>query len=193
MSILVDRAAFAAVLGPDGINPYDDEVALPTVPSKMTMGTALCLILSQVGKGQATYVIRQSWIEIVPEKYTTSAFFLYQPTLAVTYEKRTLGEVLQGISDETGVAIYLDPSASEKAKTPISATFRNESLEDVLTPITEMAKLKYVALERSIYVTTPEHAKVIEKEEAVRRAKRKLAPLRPIQQKLESAASAEVR
>jgi hypothetical protein len=68
LPILVDKEAFSADLGADAPDPYEEEVSLPPVPSKMVMNTALRLILSQVGKGEATYLIRRSFIEITTNK-----------------------------------------------------------------------------------------------------------------------------
>jgi len=68
LPILVDQDAFSADLGADAPNPYEEEVSLPAVPSKMVMNTALRLILSQVGKGNATYLIRREFVEITTSK-----------------------------------------------------------------------------------------------------------------------------
>jgi hypothetical protein len=176
LPILVDKEAFAAELGADAPDPYEEEVVLPPVPNRMVVGTALRLILSQIGKGQATFLIRQGHLEIVPAKNTTAAYFLREPSIVAIFKQRPLQEVLQELSDETGFAIHLDPNIGDKGNTPIVATFRNCSLEAALVTVTEMAQLKYVAFEHSIYVTTPDKAKVLEKEEKVRRKQRESAP-----------------
>jgi len=68
LPILVDREAFAIELGADAPDPYEEEVSLPPVPAKMAMSLALKLVLAQVGKGNATYLIRRSYIEITTNK-----------------------------------------------------------------------------------------------------------------------------
>jgi hypothetical protein len=186
LPILVNRSAFAELLGADAADPYEEEVSLPPVPSRLRFETALRLVLSQVGVGQASYFIRRGYIEVVPAQYTTAAYFLYQPMAAAIYDKRPLRGVLDDLADETGVSIHLDPQVGTKAGTPITATLRNASLEDALTTVTEMAQLKYVVLQRSVYVTTPEHAKTLEKEEAIRRKQRESAP-QPKMKRLEAA------
>jgi hypothetical protein len=65
---VVDRDAFADELGADAPDPYEEEVCLPPVPSKMIMNTALRLVLAQIGKGRATYVVRRNFIEITTRK-----------------------------------------------------------------------------------------------------------------------------
>jgi hypothetical protein len=127
--------------------------------------------LSQVAKGQATYIVRESHLEIVPLKHHTARHFLYEPSIVATFEKRTLADILQVLSDDSGATVHLDPNV-RKGNESISASFRNSSLEDALVVVTEMAQLKFVVLERSIFVTSRENAKVVEQEEAERRRER---------------------
>ena len=63
LPILVDREAFADGQA-EAADPYEEEVSLPPVPARMAMSTALRLVLAQVGKGKATYLIRRSFVEI---------------------------------------------------------------------------------------------------------------------------------
>ncbi|HZZ78015.1 MAG TPA: hypothetical protein VFE62_05835 [Gemmataceae bacterium] len=69
LPILIDKESFTTELGADAPDPYEEEVSLPPVPSKMVMNTALRLVLAQVGKGQATYLIRRNFIEITTIKH----------------------------------------------------------------------------------------------------------------------------
>jgi hypothetical protein len=173
LPILIDRSAFAAALDPDAPDPYEEEVSLPPVPSKMPMALALRLVLSQVGKGQATFLIRQGYIEITALKASRAIEYLYQPSVLLSFKSQLLPEVLEQLSDESGIAIHLDPKVGDKVKTPITAKFRNTTLEDALVVVTEMAELKFVVLDRSIFVTTPERATILRKEEKERDIPRK--------------------
>lgn len=175
LPILIDTEAFAADLGPDAANPYMEEVVLPAVPLIMPMNTALHLILSQVGGGQATYVIRQGQIEIVPLRHATAARMLYRRVLG-TYDQRPLKVVLAALSSETGLTITLDPKVGDKALSPITATFRNNTLEDALIAATEQAELKFVVHHTSIFVTTAKNAALMQKEEKKRAEFRKANP-----------------
>ena len=58
---------FAAMLDPDAPDPYEEEVSLPSGAGQDADGVALRLVLSQVGKGQATFLIRQGYIEITTQ------------------------------------------------------------------------------------------------------------------------------
>jgi hypothetical protein len=175
--IHMDRDAFVSALGADAPDPFEEEVVLPGVADKIPAEAALRALIGQVGKRRATFLVRNGQILIVPELFSTSAAIMYDPIIAAAYERRPLTEILLELSDRTGLPIDLDPSVGAKAATPITVTFRNCSLEDALTPITEMARLKYVVLQRSIYVTTPGHARTMENEEAIRRKLRESAPL----------------
>lgn len=166
LPIVVDREAFPHADHADG-NPYEAEVILPPVPSKMLMSTALRLVLSQVGKGNATYLVRQGVVEITTLENARASRRL-QETISARFVKRPLSEVLEELANENGVNINLDPKVGKKADTPITAAFRNSPLEDALVTITESAGLKFVPLVNSIYVTTPEKAKRIEHEQRER-------------------------
>ncbi len=67
ITILVDSESFKADLGADAPDVYEEEVNLPPV-RKMVLNVALRLMLSQVGKGNATYLIRRDFIEITSTK-----------------------------------------------------------------------------------------------------------------------------
>ncbi len=185
LPILVDKEAFAAELGPESNDAYEEEVCLPPVPSKMATATALRLIVSQIGKGQATYVIRQGHIEITTLKASSAAHLLREPMLVASFERRPLLEVLEHLSDESGLAIHLDPNVPKKIQ-PITARFRNSCFEVALVTVTEMAELKFVVMERSVFVTTPAKAVILRKEEAQRARERK--QLKPMAKKLEGPA-----
>jgi len=179
LSILVDKNAFSAELGPDSEDPYETEVCLPPVPAKMSVDRALRAIITQIGNGKATYVIRRNWIEITTLRHSAVANSLQHLCIVKSFEQQPLPDVLQDLAHRADVAITLDPNIGKKASTQISATFRNCSLEEALVTVTEMSQLKYVVLERSIYVTTPEHARAMEKEEQIRSKKRDSEPRTP--------------
>ncbi len=173
LPILVDRDAFDAEFGGDAPELYEVEVSLPPVPAKMTLSTALRLLLAQAGKGEATYLIRQGQIEITTLKASSAANLLRHEPIFMSFDNRSLQEVLDQFADESGIAINLDPSVGKKGQIAIKARFFNTSLEDALVTVTEMAELKYVILERSIYVTTAEKAVIMREEEKKRALERK--------------------
>ena len=59
----------------------------------------------------------------------------------------------------------MDARIKQKAQTPVTARFRNDvALQDAVRMLTDMAELKIVYLVTGMYVTTPEHAQVMQKE-----------------------------
>lgn len=168
LPIVVDREAFLLELGAEAPDPGTERVTLPKLPRMMTMSLALRLTLQQVGKGKAIYVIRQGHVEIVTRKYVQAGHLLSQSLLLTAFENRPLHEVLRDFTEETGLTINIDPNVGEKMNKMISATFRNASLEDALVTVTEMSDLKFVVLERSVFVTTPDRVEAIRKEEKER-------------------------
>lgn len=179
--VLIDREAFAAELGADAPDPYEEEVSLPPIPTKMPIRLALRLILTQVGKGNATYIVRRDYVEATTRLRTTAAFTLPQPIDFAMFDQQPLANILGKLADEHSLAINLDPAVGKQGLTPITATFRNCSLEEALVTITEMADLKLVVFEHSIFVTTPEKAEILRREEAQRKDMREELRLRRLE------------
>jgi hypothetical protein len=179
LPMLIDKAAFAAELGADAQDPYEEDVSLPPIPRKMPLNTALHLILSQVGKGQATYLIRQGHIEIVPASHATAKHLLAQQVFE-SFDQRPLLSVLTDLSGQSGLTINVDPSVGKQAGSLITATFRNTTLEDTLVAVTEMAELKFVVFRNSIYVTSASKVEALEEEEKQRNKKRESLPKIPL-------------
>jgi len=119
--ILVDSEAFAADLGADAPSLYDEEVSLPPVPGNTTLNTALRLLLAQVGKSNATFVIRRGHIEITTLKASSAAYQMVQEPIFMSFDNRPLQEVLDQFADESGIAINLDPGVGKKGQTAIKA------------------------------------------------------------------------
>jgi hypothetical protein len=190
LPVVIDSQAFASVNGADATNPYEEDVFLPPVPKTITLGTALNLVLSQVGKGQATYLIRHGQIEVVPASHATAKHLLTQ-RLVVSFARLPLRSVLAEFSEISGLAINIDPAIGEKAATPIRATLRNTSLEDALVIVTEMADLKFVVLRHSIYVTTASKVKLLEEEERQRDKRREEINKAPQNQRKKMEAESE--
>ncbi len=184
LPIFVDMQAFNPDNDPKGLDPYEEEVVLPPVPSRMPLNIALRLLLSQVGKGDATYQIRQGHLEITTLKNATAANALPNSLVTCSFDLRPLHEVLETLTAETGLDINLDPNVGKKSAALVKATFRNTTLEEALVTATEMAELKYVVLDRTVYVTTPEKAIIMRKEQKERDERReKNRPANPGPQK----------
>ena len=161
LAIVVDRDG---LVSPDADAIIDDTIPirLKSLPARASVQMLLDRIVAQIPN--ATYIIRQGRIEIVNVDHTTAAHLIRRPVIAV-FERAPLHDVLTDLADLTGLSINLDANVGDKAQTPISVVFRNNvSLEDALVNVTEMAGVRFVVLQNSVYVTTPAAARELEKE-----------------------------
>lgn len=147
MPILVDSAAFRE----ESIEIYDTLIRFPPFPRRLTLATALRLALDQVPEKNATYLVLPTHILITtlqratPEKQTVRGLFV----------KRPLEAVLEELSAQTGISVLLDPKVGDKAKTPVTAKFRNEtSLPAAVRVLADMADLRVAVVENVLYVTS---------------------------------------
>jgi len=170
LPIMVNQAAFKEV-SPDAVDIFETEVKYPPYPRTMSVATALNLALSQ-GSAEATFVVRNGFVEIVPAKHITPQVAFKQKLLA-HFERKPLSEVIEELSDMSGISIQVDSRLTDTVKQPVSATFRNDvSLRDALVILTDMAGLKLVELPSAIYVTTASNAAVLQGELSKKPAKR---------------------
>jgi hypothetical protein len=147
LPILVDSAAFRE----ESIEVYETPIRFPPFPRRLALATALRLALDQVPEKNATYLVRPTHILITtlqratPEKQTIRGLFV----------KRPLEAVLEELSAQTGISVLLDPKVGDKAKTPVTAKFRNEtSLPTAVRVLADMADLRVVVVENVLYVTS---------------------------------------
>ena len=100
----------------------------------------------------------------ITAKSSASLENLLQEKVLAQIENRPLVNVVQDLSDMTGVSITLDPRVEEKASTRISVTFRNDvTLGGALRIVADMAGLKVVDMQSGLYITTPANAKELQK------------------------------
>jgi RNA polymerase sigma factor (sigma-70 family) len=179
LPILIDTEQFKAE-NPDAFTDanvlYDTKVAFPPFPTRMKVGTALKFIISKIETKNATYAV-------LPDRILVTTYLKNSPVNKLSekvrgvFEKRPLAYVLRQLSEMVGTTIVIDNRAGEKAKTEVSATFLDDTdLAGALRVLTEMADLKVLMLDGTIYVTTPAHADVLRKEKRLQlEAKRDMA------------------
>jgi hypothetical protein len=163
LRIQVNNGAFKKGTTARSIVDSELPIRFPTTPRRMSFDAVLRLVLDQEDL-DATFLIRNGMVEILPASQATPAFLL-QTKVAAEFNRRALEEALQDLSYLAGVTVVLDARAGELAKTPISAIFRNDvTLKAALCMVTEMAQLKMVVMPGGIFVTTPTHANCMQKE-----------------------------
>src|SRR5262249_20432064 len=137
--------------------PENLPLSLPKM-DRVLFKTALRAMLDQT---KSDYFIDQEGIiHIVPEV----AYFdrVLKQRVAGSFERKPLNEALRHLGDRFDMTIVLDERrAGEKAKTPVSVAFKDAPLGTAITQLAEMTDLKVVRMERSLYVTTRENAKIL--------------------------------
>jgi hypothetical protein len=159
VTILVDTQAFKA----EGIDAIEE---MPVRLSRMVgvkLSTVLRLLLAQI---DATYLIRSSHIEITTSKHAWPEFWRIgernlAPRVNIEFEKRSLHEALQELSDSSGISVVVDSRASDKAKTSVTATLNNVPIDTAVLILADMADLRSVTLDNVLYVTTKENAELL--------------------------------
>jgi hypothetical protein len=73
-------------------------------------------------------------------------------------EQRPLEQALKTLATRTGFTVVLDVRAGEKGKTPVTAAFKNVPLDTAVRLLADMADLRSVLIDNTLYVTSPENA-----------------------------------
>jgi hypothetical protein len=157
----VDEEAFREE-SPDG-SVNDAQVRYKGLRSKATINQLLRQAIKQLPIPTA-FVIRGGHLDIVPAIRTEKKYLLNQ-TFHAEFKDRPLMQAIEELSELTGVSIIMDSRVKEKATTPVTGRFHEDvAVQDAVRMLTDMADLKMVYLVTGIYVTTPEHAAVMQKE-----------------------------
>jgi hypothetical protein len=165
ITILVDTAAFKE----EKSEEWDGVVeTAPVQLAKMkdvALGTVLRMVVAQLPPKGTGYLVRNGFIEITTARRAAPACLLRQK-VAAAFDGRPLEDALQELSDRSAVSVIVDGRVGHKAKTPVTATFKNDvSVGTAVRLLADMADLKAVRLGEGLYVTTKDNAKVLEAEE----------------------------
>jgi RNA polymerase sigma factor (sigma-70 family) len=148
------------------------------VPAKpnTTLATVLRIILSRLpDQTRAMYVIRDREIEITTVKAVRKELGRgprepIPPLVYLQFHKQPIEQAMQTLSDRTGVTLVLDPRAGDKTKTLVSGSFKSVPLDSVVQVLTDMGDLKPVKIDNMYYLTSPENAERLLKEQSKRKA-----------------------
>jgi hypothetical protein len=134
------------------------EVRFPERRQSLELGAVLRRALKQIPTNNATFLIRLGQVEVTTVEAAHPAQLLQQ-TVAATFNRRPLEEVLEELSDLTGASIVLDPRLADRQRARVTATFRNDtSLAAVLRMVGDMTDVRFVIVEGGLYATTPARA-----------------------------------
>jgi hypothetical protein len=173
LPFVVDTEAFKQET-PDLGDLLDTRIRFVAAPRQMTVAAALRVALDRVPTNNATFVIMPDHILITTNLIASPGNKLTEKVTAV-FDKRPLHAALRELSENSGTSIVIDTKrVGEKANIEVTATFLNDAdLGGVLRVLTEMADLKVLVLDGTIFVTTPAHADTIRQEYRKRMQERK--------------------
>jgi hypothetical protein len=144
------------------------KVAVPPVPARLRVASALEVVLAKLPTGNATLALKPGALVITTIGRTTVVRLLEQ-RVWVQFERRLYVDALADLFELTGVPVIVDNRVLAQARRPVTATFANgAALGTVLPLVTEMAGLKLLVVGNALYITSPAHARLLE-EKAHRR------------------------
>jgi hypothetical protein len=153
--ILVDSDAFR-LENPD-TDIYDAQIKFPPRPGRVSLATALRIALQKAPDSNATFLVHPTHILVTTVQRATPE----RQTVREMFVKRPLEEILQELSAQAGISVVLDHRVGDKAKTVLTAQFRNEtSLLTAVRLLADMADLKAVVVENVLYVTSKKNAEL---------------------------------
>jgi hypothetical protein len=161
VTILIDTEAFKFDL--QIAEPENLPIALPKLDN-VSCRFVLALMLKQINGG---YVIDgdDGIIWVTTLQRTTAELAVLQP-ISISFDRKPLVEALREIADRYRFTIVLDTKRTgDQGQTLVSADFFDMRLESAVRLLANMAELKVVRVDRALYVTTPEHAAIIFKDE----------------------------
>lgn len=155
--LLTDTDAFR-LENPDAPDLMEITVKMPPLTTRLTFGEALNLALAQVPTQNAAFLIRKGSLEITTVQ-KSHPYTLVSGKVLAMFQKKQLSEALEELSEQTGLSIVIDPRIADKAATPVSAAFVNNStLEAAVVVLTNMAGAEAVLLRDVMFITTAENA-----------------------------------
>ena len=165
----VNEAAFKKARLKDSVGKV--EIAPTPISSmKTTLGTILHKVLTRVSPS-ATFLVRGNAIEITTTNAIRKEFFADRPKtpgplpplVSGEFDKVPLEAALKELNRYGNVV--LDVRAGKEGQTPVTADLSNVPLDTAVRMLGDMAGLKVVKLDNSLYVTSKDNAKILMEEQ----------------------------
>ena len=177
LSFDVNEKAFKEAGLKDGAGRFEIAKDAPLPQMQTKLGTVLHRVLTRVPHS-ATYFIRGDVIEITTMRAVRKEFFADRPTVpgplpplvSCELEKRPLELALKELNHYGNVV--LDPRAVKEAQMPVTADLANVPLDTAVRMFADMAGLKVVKLDNSLYVTDANNANVLMQDQAELKSER---------------------
>jgi hypothetical protein len=151
------------------------EIANPPIPP--IPGTRLKVVLQALleripSTSGATYLIRDGYIEITTNEAARNEIWgekakgPFFPLVHTPGQDRPLQEVIDDIAVQGPLNVVVDPRVREALAIKVSVRLTNAPADTALDILSEMAGLKTVRLRNVFFITTPERAAELRKEQA---------------------------
>jgi hypothetical protein len=164
LPILVNLEAFKTEPADSGEQIYETQIKFPRFPRRMSVATALKVVLSQVVATKATFLVRDQYVEVTTVTEASLPRLLQQKAFAA-FERRPFAEAVEELSAPSGVSVILDPRLADKLKAPVTATLNHDiPLEGALRLLADTVGAKLYVSEDGVYITTAANAEALEKE-----------------------------
>jgi len=158
LPVRVNHEAFKEE-NPDAEKVSDTEIRFPGILKQLKVAQTLRFMLDQVKTNNGSYLIRPGYVEITTIERAGLSHLLGQG-VHVRFQNRSLAMALEDLYELTGVPVILDTRAGRLSQMPITANFTNNAtLGTVLVLVSEMAGLKLLEGDNTLYITTPAHAR----------------------------------
>jgi hypothetical protein len=149
------------------------EIAQPPLPGMTTtLDHVLHKILSRVPvPSGATFLLRRDHIEITTGLFASREIWgtreegPFLPVVHVVLKHRDLQQALKDLALQADYNILIDSSIGEEKNPPVSAELYNVSLDNAVRLLARMAGLAVAHQENVLFVTTPEKAAQLQKEQ----------------------------
>jgi hypothetical protein len=143
----------------------------PLLPMKTSVATILKRILARVpAQSGATWLIRRDHIEITTvdaqraeimgKDYTGPM----PPLVYLTADKKPLDEVLAHLADQGERNIAIDPRVGDRVQAPITTYLINKPIDAAVYLVADMARLSFVRIDNTYYITSPDRAAAMKAE-----------------------------
>ncbi len=147
------------------------EIASPNpirAMKSVRLSTILRKILARIPvPSAATFTVRSDHLEITTTTFQAQEIWgkftgPHLPLVNASLTKSPLEDAVKELAEQTEFNVVLDNRAADKAKTTVSAVFRNTPLDTALRLLADMVDLRSVHLDNVLYVTTKENAAAME-------------------------------
>lgn len=169
LTILFDTAAFEAI----GVQkPQEQPVQLPRMVG-VKLEVVLKMLLAQVkgDDGCGAYVVLADHILITTtaaEQYSANREPLRRGrvrTATVQFDRRPIGAALRELAAAQGLNIVLDNRQEKLLEKLVTADFQQVPLDTIVRLLTDMADLRTVPIDNTLYVTSPDNARALQAEQ----------------------------